>query len=290
MRRAVLGSVVLLSGGGFAALAATEYWITNGYGEVIVLGVDDIRTKANFRSPRAKLSRHEVIPAFLDWLAGSGGVGVWPHPGFYGDLDDFDHWSPERDEAMAGVEIHNYGSYVGAPASWGVHDYEPDYQRALDRGWHLMPLAVSDTHAPNWITGSPVRTVLLVDAVTPDAILSALRAQRGYATLDENLRISYRLAGAVMGSTVDVSGPVSAEVVVEDPDGAGDAITKLELVAGGGAVVATHVPPPCTTSVTWTPTIAAVSWAYLRVTTASDVSGGPGVTAWTAPVWVSSAG
>ncbi len=278
--------------GEFAALAATEYWITNGYGEVIVLGVDDIRTKANFRSPRAKLSRHEVIPAFLDWLAGEGGIGVWPHPGFYGDLDDFAHWSEARDEAMAGIEIHNYGSYVGAPASWGVHDYEPDYRRALERGWHLMPLAVSDTHAPNWISGSPVRTVLLVPApLTPDAILDALRAQRGYATLDENLRISFRLGGAVMGETVAAAaaGGLEAEISVHDPDGAGDAITKLELVTEGGLIVDSIALNASST--TWTPTVGDdVRWVYLRVTTASDVSGAPGVTAWTAPVWVERTG
>lgn len=280
----------------FAALAATEYWITNGYGEVIVLGVDEIRTKANFRSPDTSLSRHEVIPAFLDWLAREDGIGVWPHPGFYGDLDDFAHWSPARDRAMAGIEIHNYGSYVGAPASWGVHDYEADYRRALERGWHLMPLAVSDTHAPNWISGSPVRTVLLAPTLTPSALLDALRAQRGYATLDPDLRISFRLGSAVMGGTADApkTGSLRAAISIVDPDEPGDAITsdqitKLELIADGGRVVAATVPNA--TSATWTPTVGDdVRWVYLRVTTASDVSGAPGVTAWTAPIWVERTG
>ena len=270
---------------GFAAIAASEYWITNGYGEVIVFDVGDIRKKANFRSPRASLSRHEVIPAFLDWLADSGGIGTWPHPGVYGDVDGFDHWSEKRDDAMAGVEIHNYGSYVGAPASWGVRDYEPQYLRALERGWHVMPLAVSDTHAPNWISGSPVRTVLLVDgAVTPGGVLAALRAQRGYATLDESLRVSYRLGGAVMGSSVAAAPRLTAEVAVQDPDGL---ITRLELVTEGGRVVASTDVDAGSSSVEWRPALGErVPWAYLRVSTAESLGGGPGVTAWTAPVWV----
>lgn len=275
--------------GSFAAMPASEYWVANGFGEVIVLNVDELRTKANFRGPGEKLSRHEVIAAFYDWLAShEGALGHWPHPGLYGDLDRLDHWTPLRDRAMVSIEIHNYGSWVGAPANWGVHDYESWYQLALDKGWHVMPSAVSDTHSPNWISGSPVRTVLLAKRLTPTDLYGAMRERRGYGTLDENLRISYELDGEVMGSIVTPETTYTAEIHVEDPDGvASDAITKIEIVSDHGQVAAAMSPPAGSTTVHWTPqlTSSTARYFYVRVTTASDVSGGEGVTAWTAPVW-----
>lgn len=196
----------------FAALAGSEYWITSGFGEVIVYNMTGVRRKANFHDPRVPLSRAEVIGAFYDWLASNNAIGYWPHPGLYGDQDDFDHWTPFRDQAMSLIEIHNYGSWLGAPARWGVHNYERAYLTALDKGWHVMPAASSDTHAPNWIGGYPVRTVLLARERTPEAMLDAMRSRRGYATLDENLRISYSLNNEVMGSrlaTPSAAGPMS---------------------------------------------------------------------------------
>lgn len=276
------------TGDRFAALAASEYWIANGFGEVIVLGYDGIRTQANWRGPRKSLSRHEVIGDFYDWLADQpGAIGHWPHPGLYGDLDRLAHHTPSRDRAMASIEIHNYGSWVGAPASWGVHDYEDWYVLALDRGWHVMPAAVSDTHSPDWISGSPVRTVLLAPELTPDALLRAMRRSRGYATLDEDLRIDYHLNGRVMGSILSASGSsFTATVHVEDPGGtADDEITRVELVSDHGVVVASERTGGTDVSVSFEVSSSTSRYYYVRVTTASDVSGGPGVTAWTAPVW-----
>lgn len=273
--------------GAFAALPASEYWIANGFGEVIVLGYDGIRTQANWRSPRASLSRHEVIADFYDWLASQpGAIGHWPHPGVYGDLDRLDHHTPFRDQAMSSIEIHNYGSWVTAPANGGVHDYEDWYVLALDEGWHVMPAAVSDTHSPDWISGSPVRTVLLAEERTPGALLEAMRRSRGYATLDENLRIDYRLNGAVMGSILAGGSSYAATVHVEDPDGtAADAITKIELLSDHGVVVGSANTSGTDVSASFDVSSTTSRYYYVRVTTASDVSGGPGITAWTAPVW-----
>ena len=273
----------------FSAIVASEYWLTNGYGEVIVFGVDELRNKANFRSPGAALSRHQVIPAFLDWLATEGGLGIWPHPGVYGDLDEFDHWTPARDVAMVGVEIHNYGSFLGAPANWGVHDYEDQFQLALSRGWHLMPYATSDTHAADWIAGSPVRTALLVTENSPDAVLDAMRSRRGYATLDQNLAISFSIGEVMMGGSIDPAADAPVTVEVEDPDG--PTITRVELIGAGGAVIDAETPAVPSASVSWSPSIAGPTpWAYVRVWSLADITGGDGVVAWTAPIWFEPAG
>jgi hypothetical protein len=150
-----------------------------------------------------------------------------------------------------------------------------------------MPAAVSDTHSPDWLGGSPARTVLLSRDLSTGSLLDAMRAHRGYATLDENLGIHYTLDGAVMGSTLP--GPAVdflAEIRIEDPDGvASDALTLVELVSDGGVVAAPL--PASSPAVHWQVSVHSETarFFYVRVTTASDVSGGPGVTAWTAPVW-----
>lgn len=272
----------------FAALPASEYWIASGFGEIIVLNRGELRNKANFHDENKALSRAEVIPAFYDWLAAQPDVlGHWVHPGIYGDLDEFDHWNEVRDQAMNSIEIHNYGSWLGAPANWGVYDYEPQYIMALEKGWHIMPAAGSDTHSPDWIVGSSVRTVLLAERLSSEDLYAAMRAHRGYATLDSNLRIRYRLNGEVMGSILaEAGGSYTAEIQVEDPDGvAEDAITLIELISDHGEVVASRSGDD--TAVDWTVTLESdtARYYYLRVTTASGLDGSEGVTAWTAPVW-----
>ena len=98
-----------------------------------------------------------------------------------------------------------------------------------------------------------------------------------------------------MGSTVSrAASTYTADVKIWDPDAlagrASDAVTRVEIVSDGGAVVRSLVLGPATgtKTVTWKvtglPAKARYFWA--RVSTASDdVTGAPGVTAWTAPVW-----
>lgn len=217
---------------------------------------------------------------FEDVVVGlNGAIGMFNHPTWSegDDLDGFTHWTPERDAAIDLVEIYNHGD---GEAEW----YEPSYVLCLDMGWHVMPTAVGDTHYVDWDTQvMPYqhRTALLATGLTRKALYQAMRARRGYATLDPDLHVSYALNGKVMGSVLTPGTRYSAAVHVSDPDvtAAGDAVTKLELISDGGAVVAAKA--VAGHSVSWTPTArsATARWFYLRVTT------GDGVTAWTAPVW-----
>ena len=79
---------------------------------------------------------------------------------------------------------------------------EASYIKALDAGWHVMPSANSDTHDADWIWGRDMRTVLLARNLTPADLYAAMRAQRGYATLDKNLSVRFSVNGGVMGSTL----------------------------------------------------------------------------------------
>ncbi|MBA3719357.1 MAG: hypothetical protein H0W95_03580 [Nocardioidaceae bacterium] len=77
-----------------------------------------------------------------------------------------------------------------------------------------------------------------------------------------------------------------AHVRAVDPDGtAADAITRVEVQSDGGEPVASRDFDDSAVDTRFTLRSTTARYFYMRITTASDVSGGEGVTAWTAPVW-----
>jgi hypothetical protein len=267
----------------FVAIPAYEYWMPSS-GECNVYGTANMPPSlilnANGQSnPGNRAKSWDAIAALYDWLiapAQAGAVAQYNHPHYMTkDFQEYDGRSAARDVGMGMLEIDNGGTIA-----------EDSFLLALDKGWHVMPSCNSDTHNPDWISGYEFRTVLLAPSLTRADLLDAMRNQRGYATEDKNLRVSYTLNGQVMGSTLAAPGSsYAAAIHIEDPDGAADAITLVEIVSDGGAVVASTAPN--TAVVDWTPTLASSTarYFYVRVTTASNSSGGPGLTAWTAPVW-----
>jgi hypothetical protein len=262
----------------FVAMPAYEYYLVSHTGEINVFNVADLPPKMTFLGP-------DRLPLFCDWVASRpGGVGQFNHPTYVSkDFKDFSGRTALGDAGMGLLEVYNDGFT------------EASYVKALDAGWHVMPSANSDTHAADWITGRDMRTVLLADALTPARLYAAMRAQRGYATLDKDLRVSFSVNGGVMGSTLPgAASSYTADVTIWDPDAlagrASDAVTRVEIVSDGGAVVRSLTPGAAAgmRTITWKakglPRASRYFW--LRVSTASDdVNGVPGVTAWTAPVW-----
>lgn len=276
----------------FVAMAGYELWLPWA-GEVNVYNTDTIyRDEGNPGGHGFNNGLHEsiytVLPSLYDWLSATGAIGQWNHPTYwYGVNDmgfnqsqmanffDFDYYSESRDQGMAVLEnLEN-------------PDYEQSYILALDAGWHIMPAANSDTHSANWISGSEIRTVLLAPSLTPNDLYDAMKSSRGYATQDSNLRIMYTLDGAVMGSTLSSSGPsYVASIHVEDPDNtASDEITLVEIVSDHGEVVASIPTGGTTVDLSLTLSSESAHYFYVRVTTASNLYGEAGLTAWTAPVW-----
>jgi hypothetical protein len=263
--------------GSFVAMPAYEYWLVADVGEINVFNVKDLPPKMTFLGP-------DRLGMFQDWLAQQpGGVGQFNHPTYVTrDFKDYAGLTPARDDAMGLLEVFND---VFTEAS---------YTKALDAGWHVLPSANSDTHDANWIWGNDMRTVLLAESLTPADLYAAMRAQRGYSTMDKNLRIRFSVNGSVMGSTLaGTAAAFTAEVKISDPDAlagdASDAITRVEIVSDRG-VVRSLVPSAAagTRTITWTAKALPLKARYfwVRVSTASeDFNDVPGVTAWTAPVW-----
>jgi len=264
----------------FAAMAGYETWMLANCGEVNVYNVPELPPANNLGN------RFDRLPNFYDWLSQQpDAVGQFNHPLYVSDnFMDYEYYSEIRDVNMGVIEAYNW------------EYYDPSYEMALDAGWHVMPSANSDTHDADWIIGHEMRTVLLAEELTRDCLYDAMRACRGYATLDKNLRVEFTLDGAVMGSNLsDPDGSYTAWIRIVDPDGATqegaafDEITLVEIVTDGGVVIASL--PTSGTEVEWTVTLDSPDSRYffVRVTTASPLNeDAPGVTAWTAPVWTGS--
>ena len=225
------------------------------------------------------------LPEFYAWpVHQPGAIGQYNHPLYVSDnFKDYSYYNETRDVGMNILEVYN------------DEFYEDSFIMALDTGWHIMPSSNSDTHAAYWIAGHELRTVLLAAKLTPDDLYGAMSARRGYATMDKNLRIYYTLNGEIMGTILSEPAPsYTATIQISDPDAVdgdlNDAVTLIEIVSDGGAVVASLPldPGASAETINWTasglPTDAA--YFFVRVSTASnDVIGLEGVTAWTAPVW-----
>ncbi|MDH3364446.1 MAG: CehA/McbA family metallohydrolase [Thermoplasmata archaeon] len=252
----------------FVAMAGYEAWLLADLGEINVFNTREL-------PPGPLLNRLDRLPEFYDWLAQQpGAIGQYNHPLYVSDdFLNYSYHTEDRDTGMNIIEVYNDEFYEGS------------YTMALDAGWHIMPSSNSDTHSANWISGSEVRTVLLAPSLSPENLYEAMRANRGYATQDKNLQVHYTLNGAVMGSVLSPTSTYEVTVQLSDPDGAADAIKLVEIVSDGGAVVASKSVD--STTVEWTTTLTSDSahYFYVRVTTASNVTGEEGVTAWTAPVW-----
>ncbi len=270
--------------GEFVAMAGYEYFLP-GINEINVYGTVNMPPDAGL-IPQAyyqgdRMTGGSFFPWIYDWIADEpGAIGQWNHPLSYGcpvcwDYYQFDFLNEERDAAMGMIECYNWG------------DREPSYIKALDAGWHMMPTATYDDHYGTWIYGYEMRTVLLAPSLTRDDLYDAMRAGRGYATLDSNLRVTFTVNGAVMSSVLSGGSEFDVYMHVEDPDGtAGDAITKVEVVSDGGEVVATVVGDGSTVlESSFTLVSGDAGYYYLRVYTESGEDGLPGVTAWTSPVW-----
>jgi hypothetical protein len=262
----------------FVAMPAYEFWLLANNGEVNVYNTPEIPDKMSIKGPGR-------LADFYDWLAQQpGAIGQFNHPLYVSDnFKDYAFYNETRDVGMNLLEVFN------------DEFYEDSFIMALDSGWHIMPSSNSDTHYSDWIAGHELRTVLLAKKLTPDDLYEAMSARRGYATMDKNLRIYYTLNGEIMGTIFsEQASSYTANIQVSDPDAVSgdlnDAVTLIEIISDGGAVVSS-LPLDSDASaqtINWTvsglPTDAA--YFFVRVSTASnDVTGLAGVTAWTAPVW-----
>lgn len=88
--------------------------------------------------------------------------------------------------------------------------WERFYREYLNLGFHLSPSANQDTHGTNWGTVTAARTVAWAREVSYRGLMGAFRANRVYATEDDELVVVYQVLSRGkrywMGETVPVHG------------------------------------------------------------------------------------
>jgi hypothetical protein len=191
-------------------------------------------------------------------------------------FDDLSYNEGVADNFFA-IEVANKGDAIAEG------EYLPRYNQALGEGWRLAPTANQDNHEQSANTH---RSVFIGPALTREALLDAMRERRIYATDDPNMRLTFKLGEAWMGSRVPApGGPAVFTVRIVDDE----PITSVELVSNGGSVVADMTPDPGAIEVSWDPeiSVAGGNWYYVKVSESDELDGeGPVQMAVTAPIWI----
>jgi PHP domain len=178
----------------------------------------------------------DSMGAFYEWLAdarpvaGARVLAGFNHPGRETACFDGCAYAPAMDDRIVTLECFNRED-----------DYGESYIRALDRGWHVGAVGVSDHHGDDW--GSPTlpRAGVLAPALSLRGIQSALVERRVFATRSPTLALLTAGNGALMGARLRLGRrePLTIGAWCDDP-AANDGWTRLELRTNGGTLVAAH--------------------------------------------------
>jgi hypothetical protein len=209
-----------------AAATATDFLALRGFeftstvqGHVSVWGSADFVDADRLGHERlAPLWRWlaAAIPAAGALLAGLNHPGA--QPGVFENL----RYRPELEPRLATMELFNRAT-----------DYFPQYLRALERGWHLGAIGVSDHHGRNWGSAALAVCGLLARTLTWEGVSEALQARRVYATRERGLALAYTADGAWLGSrlTPPAGRALTLEIAVEAAPG-GSPLQRLQVWAG----------------------------------------------------------
>jgi hypothetical protein len=200
------------------------------------LGHMNVLNTAGWNSAYAKGHTFEWL---YDWLAAQDGapaVAQFNHPQMPGNaraknFNDYKGRTKARNAVVTLAEIWNSSDSM---------DYVPTVQKIWALGWKVAPTAGTDVHGPLGVENRRIRTGVLAERLTSDAIVQALKDRRVYASLEPKLHLEFTLNGHLMGSALASRPPgdLKAKVFVNDP--AGSVLSKVEIHganydANGGA-------------------------------------------------------
>ncbi|MFI6760132.1 CehA/McbA family metallohydrolase [Micromonospora sp. NPDC050417] len=245
------------------------------------------------------LLQSSSMSRLYSWIASSGGVAGFNHPGReVGRFDNFRFTAGVR-EPMIGLEMFNRGDdYLFD--GWGSGQTSP-LAACLNAGWRPGLTGVSDEHGTNW--GFPEgkgRTGLWVTQNTRQDVLAALRARRFFATRVSGLRLDATANGVRMGSPIPlVRGDVAFEVDLDrGPEWVGKPLRIQVLRPGTSAPAVPEVVDTVAGQVTRFTVpldLADGDWVVLRISDPSQANPSPGPAghpcndwgvAYTSPWWL----
>lgn len=238
------------------------------------------------------------IPKFYEWLqqaAPAPGEGCvvasFNHPGRT-QYQDWAYLDKGIVDVITMFELRTV--YRGAPR-WGA------YVRALNKGWKVSPISVTDSHGYWHLDNIPPLTHVLATDLTKTALTRAMRQRRTYTSWagerKTRVDLKYSVNGYVMGSTLDRPTKLAFHVEIATPqDDAGQRVRRIQVLRNhptdldGTEVAAEAQFDGKAHEIVWTPTIedAAGRWFLLRIHHDNDMTDGVfnehGST-YAAPVW-----
>ncbi len=105
-------------------------------------------------------------------------------------------------------------------AGYHYEDHEDDYYFYLVQGFHISPSAGEDNHYATWGDVTDARMGVYAKKGTAGDLLEAMRANRTFASEDEDLSVMLRINSQEMGSvlTLPADAPLDIRVEISDAD------------------------------------------------------------------------
>jgi flagellar hook assembly protein FlgD len=216
----------------------------------------------------------------------AGALGIFNHPGT-GNFDDM-AFNANADNAMQGIAVRSGLAFATATdcanANVGSTDYTSEWKKALNKGFHVGPVADHDSHCNNYGMALPTRTVYLAASLTKANLLAAQRARHFFASEDPNAQLVFRTADSthVMGDIFNSAGGASLVANVYDPNG--EAVTTLEIwrgQIGGGVPAAAYATVSNQSSMTLNESLTSGTYWYYVHGVQAD-----GHDVWSSPMWI----
>ncbi len=150
------------------------------------------------------------------WIAANAEFGQFNHPdswqrdskrnkavGNYGEVryPDAAAFAGAADPGIATISIistiaggHISGAFKHAEnKTHREMQWENYYRKFLNMGFHISPAANQDTHWKNFGTVTAARTAAWADAATYPALMQAFKANRVYATEDDEMAVAFQV-------------------------------------------------------------------------------------------------
>jgi hypothetical protein len=221
----------------------------------------------------------------------AGALGILCHPST-GEFDNY-AFNADADAALQGIAVRSGLAFsttaTCANTNVASTDYSPRWREALNRGFHLGPVADHDSHCNNYGVGIPNRTVYLLPnsgatVLTKTALLQAHKARHFFASEDSNAQLVFTTSdGArIMGDIFNAAGTVTLRAAVYDP--ANEGVSTIEIwrgQIGGGVPAFAYRTASNQSTLNLTENLTSGTYYYYVHAVQAD-----GHDLWSAPMWI----
>jgi hypothetical protein len=221
----------------------------------------------------------------------AGALGILCHPST-GEFDNY-AFNADADAALQGIAVRSGLAFsttaTCANSNVASTDYSPRWREALNKGFHLGPVADHDAHCNNYGVGIPNRTAYLLPnggatVLTKTALLQAHKARHFFASEDSNAQLVFATADGsrVMGDIFSAAGSASLRVAVYDPGSEGT--STIEIWRGqinGGVPASAYRTVSGQSTLALTENLTSGTYYYYVHAVQAD-----GHDLWSAPMWI----